>query len=54
MSDYGNDENKKWGRIFVEINGKITDITDLEQKDYEEFLDKMKSLEIMYNILKTK
>ncbi len=42
-------------RVFVEKdNGDVVDITDLDKKDYEEFLDKMKSLDILYNLLKIK
>ena len=33
--------NKKAGRIFIELDGEITDISTLEKEDYEDFLEMM-------------
>lgn len=28
--------NKKFGRLFIEINGTLTDISELEKDDYKD------------------
>jgi len=41
----------KFGKIYVEIDGKLTDISDLERADYEFFLNViMESIRIAYMI----
>ena len=35
-------------KIFVKINGELIDITDLDRKAYEHFLELINSLSILY------
>ena len=45
---------KKFGSIFIEVDGKLTNIQDLPKSDYERFLEGMRSLMVMYKVLTEK
>jgi len=40
--------NKKAGKIFIELDGELTDISTLDKEDYEEFLEMMHRLRVAY------
>jgi len=40
--------NKKFGRIFIELDGDLTDISGLDKEDYEDFLEMIHRLRIAY------
>ena len=44
-------KNKKAGAIYIELDGKLTNITELDQEEYEQFLEIMEKLRIAYNVL---
>ena len=38
----------KFGKIYIELNDELVDITDLDKDNYEEFLDLMTSVKLSY------
>lgn len=46
--------NKKFGRLFIEINGTLTDISELEKDDYEELLRILQQVITAYVIIAMK
>ena len=40
--------DKKAKRIFVEIDDELVNITDLDREDYEDFLEIMHKLRMVY------
>lgn len=42
---------EKFGNIFVELNGKMTNIRDLNKDDYEDFIQKMRLIMAVYHSL---
>jgi len=44
-------KNKKAGAIYIELDGELTNITELDREEYEQFLEIMEKLRIAYNIL---
>ena len=42
---------KKFGNVFVEFKGKLTNINLLDQKHYEEFLEVMRQVQMTYYAL---
>jgi hypothetical protein len=42
----------KFGEIFIEVDGKLTNIKDLDKPDYEWFLESMRATMIAYYVLK--
>lgn len=44
----------KFGEIFIEVDGKLTNIKDLNKSDYEWFIESMRATLIAYKVLKEK
>ena len=44
-------KNKKTGAIYIELDGELTNITELDREEYEQFLEIMEKLRIAYNVL---
>jgi len=42
---------KKAGAIYIELDGELTNITELDREEYEQFLEIMEKLRIAYNVL---
>jgi hypothetical protein len=44
----GNEKSIKFGKMMIEVDGVMTDITTLPRPQYERFLELMNQLRIVY------
>ena len=43
---------KKLGKIFIEVDGELINVVDLEKEEYEKFLEIVKIFSALYYVLR--